>query len=382
MRPVIIDQADCIKSCTLIDDGSKKKLLIYTKEPAGFVTITDKDGRVFGEHSNFAEPYDFCTHIFYLPSEVLEQPLTLRFFNKERKEPRFYDPNAEINQTVILPEQIERIDREGFIEETDHHITPESITERVVCDGVISQILDCKNASGAPVRVFSLIVDTKKAKFSAGTAYDGYASCTEIQTVKEQAEEAIARGREVVAATNADFFDMFGDNSPSGLCVKDGRAIANPDSRKTFFGMDRAGNPVITSLIETPELIGQLECAVGGREIFLRDGELAELSLGESFSSVTHPRTAVGIREDGTVIMIVVDGRIPEYSNGASIVDLGRLMQYFGAKKAINLDGGGSSTMLVKLDGEMTILNRPADLVRPTELLIRPIYNSVQIIKR
>ena len=146
--------------------------------------------------------------------------------------------------------------------------------------------------------------------------------------------------------------------------------------------MDRAGNPVITSLIETPELIGQLECAVGGREIFLRDGELAELSLGESFSSVTHPRTAVGIREDGTVIMIVVDGRIPEYSNGASIVDLGRLMQYFGAKKAINLDGGGSSTMLVKLDGEMTILNRPADLVRPTELLIRPIYNSVQIIKR
>jgi len=57
-------------------------------------------------------------------------------------------------------------------------------------------------------------------------------------------------------------------------------------------------------------------------------------------------------------------------------------MQYFGAKKAINLDGGGSSTFIVKQEGELTMLNRPADLERPNEPLIREIFNSILIVKK
>lgn len=382
MRPIILNEKDCIKSCTLIDDGGKDKLVLCTCKPAGHVKITDADGRVFGEVGNHGEPYDLCTHIFYLPEESILRPMTVSFFDNDRRPPRFYDENAEINQTVLSPENIVTTDRGTFIAESDHHITPESITEAEVCDGVKYQILNCKNASGAPVRVFALFVDPKKAEISVGTANDGYAPNTEIQTVKGQAESAIANGRAVVAATNADFFDMFGNNAPSGLCVKDGRFLSNPDTKRSFFGADLNGTPIISSFAEAPELVGQLKSAVGGREIFLRDGELAEISLCEPFSYVCHPRTSAGIREDGTVILMVVDGRLPELSNGASIVDLGRLMQYFGAKKAINLDGGGSSTFLVNIDGEMTMLNRPADLHRPTEPLIRPIFNSVQIIKR
>ena len=70
---------------------------------------------------------------------------------------------------------------------------------------------------------------------------------------------------------------------------------------------------------------------------------------------------------------------MPERSTGASLIDLARLMQHFGMTKAINLDGGGSSTFLVMEEGEMTMKNRPADLERPTEPLIRDIYNSLQI---
>ena len=67
-------------------------------------------------------------------------------------------------------------------------------------------------------------------------------------------------------------------------------------------------------------------------------------------------------------------------SNGASLIDLARVMQSFGMETAINLDGGGSSTFIVRENGELVMKNRPADLQRPEEPLIRDIYNSLQIV--
>ena len=382
MKPIVLNETDYIKSCTCIDDNGRNRVVLRTNERAHYVTLTDADGRVYGEITNFGEPFDFTTHVFYLPEHVTDRPMTVNFINYSKKPSKFFANKGDAGQTTLSPETVTRTDRESFIAMSDHGVTPEKVTECEVCDGVSYQILECKNANGAPVRVFALFVDPAKAEFSAGTANDGYASHTEIQTVKGQAESAMANGRRVVAATNADFFDMFGNNAPAGLCVKDGRSISNADTMRNFFGMDLNGNPVISSYVESPELIGQLRAAVGGREIYLRDGELAELSLCEPFSYTPHPRTTVGIREDGTVIVMVVDGRLPELSNGASLVDLASLMKRLGAKKAINIDGGGSSTFLVNIGGEMTMLNRPADLVRPTEPLIRPIFNSIQVIQK
>lgn len=382
MKPIIIPEADYIKSCTRVDENGRNKVVLRTTERARYVTLTDADGHIYGELSNFDEPYDFTTHVFFLPPQATDRPMTVNFFNNSKKPSKFFEKRGDAGQTTLSPETVTATDRESFIAQTDNGITPVQVTEAEICDGVNYQILDCKNKAGAPVKVFALFVDPEKAEFSAGTANDGYAKDTEIQTVKGQAESAIANGRRVVAATNADFFDIFGNNAPAGLCVKDGRSIANPDSMRNFFGMDRSGKPVIANFVESPELIGQLRCAVSGREIYLRDGELSELSLCEPFSSISHPRTTVGIRSDGTVIILVVDGRLPEYSNGATIVDLGRLMQSLGAKRAINLDGGGSCTFLVNRGGELTMLNRPADLAHPTELLIRPIFNSIQVIQK
>ena len=77
---------------------------------------------------------------------------------------------------------------------------------------------------------------------------------------------------------------------------------------------------------------------------------------------VRHPRTAAGVSEDGhTLILVVVDGRQPGYSVGATLYDLGALMIRYGAKDAINLDGGGSTTFIYQpLDGP-AVLNRPSD---------------------
>jgi exopolysaccharide biosynthesis protein len=71
-----------------------------------------------------------------------------------------------------------------------------------------------------------------------------------------------------------------------------------------------------------------------------------------------NPRTAAGIREDGSLVLVVVDGRNPEHSIGASIPEMAGLMRHLGAIDAINLDGGGSSAMVV--NGELVGI--PSDM--------------------
>lgn len=68
------------------------------------------------------------------------------------------------------------------------------------------------------------------------------------------------------------------------------------------------------------------------------------------------PRTAVGIRPDGTLLILVADGR-SSVSAGLTLNELARYLQKLGAVQAVNFDGGGSSEMV--LDGH--IMNRPSD---------------------
>jgi exopolysaccharide biosynthesis protein len=76
-----------------------------------------------------------------------------------------------------------------------------------------------------------------------------------------------------------------------------------------------------------------------------------------------HPRTAIGINRNGRYFYIlVVDGRQPFYSAGATFVDLAELLIKQGAYIAMSLDGGGSSTVVIEgKDGEPVILNSPID---------------------
>ncbi len=58
-----------------------------------------------------------------------------------------------------------------------------------------------------------------------------------------------------------------------------------------------------------------------------------------------HPRTAIGQAEDGSIIMIVIDGRQPGYSIGITVGELAEMCLKYGAVQALNLDGGSSSIM-------------------------------------
>jgi uncharacterized protein YigE (DUF2233 family) len=106
--------------------------------------------------------------------------------------------------------------------------------------------------------------------------------------------------------------------------------------------------------------------AIGGAPRLVRDGNISvewgEEEIGESFSTTFHPRTAVGIsRDKKTVFLVTVDGRQPSLSIGINLQDLAQYMKELGAWDAMNLDGGGSSTMWVRNE----VTNRPSDATGP-----------------
>lgn len=80
-----------------------------------------------------------------------------------------------------------------------------------------------------------------------------------------------------------------------------------------------------------------------------------------------HPRTAIGVNHNGRwLYLVVVDGRQPFYSTGATYKELADLLLDLGAHYAMALDGGGSSTMVIQGDrGESSILNSPIDSYIP-----------------
>ncbi len=160
------------------------------------------------------------------------------------------------------------------------------------------------------------------------------------------------------AAVNGDFFS-WSTYDPGGLAVGDG-AFWHADNTweaGVEFGQDHA-------LIADPEEVLSEEDApawvsevVSGYPVLVEEGA-ALTSFSRSDCSDRHPRTAVGLSEDRrTLWLAVVDGR-SSASAGMTCAELADLMVDLGAWRAVNLDGGGSSTLWVEGEG---VVNDPSD---------------------
>jgi Tol biopolymer transport system component len=94
---------------------------------------------------------------------------------------------------------------------------------------------------------------------------------------------------------------------------------------------------------------------VGGTPLLVRDSQIVAEECSEALCR-RNPRTAIGINAKGQILLVVLDGR-REGSRGATLVEMAQVMRGFGAVHALNLDGGGSSTMVV--NGK--VMNVPSD---------------------
>ena len=155
------------------------------------------------------------------------------------------------------------------------------------------------------------------------------------------------------------------------VVVKDGRVVSNSRTVWTdravegrlLLGRGEGAEKLRTELpvgTRTAVVLGTVDAprvAISGDTELLRDGVLLTDDDGQ-----LHPRTAVGIDEDtGDVLLLVVDGR-QSFSRGYTKVETARMMRDLGAEDALNLDGGGSSTMVARrTSGRLGVLNSPSD---------------------
>lgn len=160
------------------------------------------------------------------------------------------------------------------------------------------------------------------------------------------------------AAINGDFFS-YADYSTSGLAVGQGDAWADTQDGDGYgfvvFGNDRAEIKLPGSHIAAAD--AWMQQLVSGRRRMVDEG-VPMASDGTELCDARHPRTAAGMSQDGrTLYLAVVDGRTTT-SVGMTCPELGTLMAELGAWSAINLDGGGSTTMWVGGEG---VVNSPSD---------------------
>ena len=102
--------------------------------------------------------------------------------------------------------------------------------------------------------------------------------------------------------------------------------------------------------------------ALSGRDWLVRDGAVAGWATAPDATSA-QPRSAIGIRADGQILMAAVDGRQPATSAGVTNADLAALLLGQGAMTAVSLDGGGSTTLYEREPGDVsaTLTNVPSD---------------------
>lgn len=197
-----------------------------------------------------------------------------------------------------------------------------------------------------------VIKNPKRIKIAYTNSLYKKGETTSQMAIQNNAVAAINGGAFVDTSSSANWTGNGG--TPSGVIISDGKVIFSDlksGESTTCMAMDAQGKLHVGSFtLQQLKDMGTTQ-AVSFGPVLIKNGKPLDLT-GMSASWGLAPRTAIGQRADGSIVMMVVDGRSIVNGLGASITELQSLMLTKGkCVNAINLDGGKSSTMY--LDGKI-----------------------------
>ncbi len=235
-----------------------------------------------------------------------------------------------------------------------------------------------------PVAVQLLELDPTRVNLEVALAGDK-------SPAKETVVEMVRR-KKALAGVNAGFF-VVATGEPAGVLKVGGRVVGTTELLRGAVGIRPASGrqPVRlvfdqVALSKHPSRANEFPLRrrfgtpaahwkasrdiVGGAGLLRRGGrslrpvDWVPEKVREGFTTDRHPRTMIGVGEKGAIWLITVDGRNPGVSLGMTFSELQRLAERVGLRDALNLDGGGSTTMVVR--GE--VINHPSDPTGPRKV--------------
>lgn len=238
-----------------------------------------------------------------------------------------------------------------------------NVSEGIILKSAVTSLFNSAQA------IYVVEIDTAGGSFEFGVAVAGPPLVTSAFAVQEKA----------IAAVNATFFNMKEGYNVHYVKVDDS-IVATTDEKE--FGIRATG--LFTAEGEAADIsqwgperedAGDIsaEDAIVSGPLLIDD--TVDMPLDSiSFNTNRHPRTMVGITGNGRLLFVVVDGRQPGYADGMSLFELRALAHSLGCTDALNLDGGGSTTMVVAGEGSNGVVNRPSGKVErpvPSILFVR-----------
>lgn len=172
-----------------------------------------------------------------------------------------------------------------------------------------------------------------------------------------------------------DFFPSSGDRvAPLGFSASQGSVYAFGNNKSPTLYISKTNQAQFNTL---PRKIYN---AISGTHMLVENGKLSA-DLGD-YRDSAQPRSAIGLDKAGKrLFLVVVDGRQPGYSEGIQLAELANLLIEVGVYQAMNLDGGGSSTLVVQgANGKTQVLNSPIHTSIPGRE--RPVANHLGVYAR
>ena len=282
----------------------------------------------------------------------------------------------------LLVAAVSALALDGFLFWRDHRPQPASLRETLF-EG-ITYIRDVRQEP-RPLIIHVVQIDLTTPGLSflvtPGNSIDGH-------EVRAQTASQFLSKYHLQLAINGDFFwpwwyHTIFDYYPHVDDPTDVNGFAA--SRGTVYSEERPGDPRPTLFLSQDnragidQPIGAVYNAISGLPLIVEVGRISTEIKPDEYYAGVHPRSAAGLNRDKrTLLLFVVDGRQPNYSEGVTLPELAQIAIEYGADSAFNLDGGGSSTLVIEDSaGRPQVLNSPIHASVPG--MERPVGNHLGV---
>ncbi|MBR5286577.1 MAG: phosphodiester glycosidase family protein [Clostridia bacterium] len=236
--------------------------------------------------------------------------------------------------------------------------------------GITQDINYAQTADGKQIVYYVATVDVNRDDVDLMVNYNNnkapVGSNIGLQRVEDQVAALVENNKDKenfhpIVATNGAGYNIT-TGVPSGLVVMNGVEYY-PVGAPAFFAILDDGKAVIASKDEYNNYKDRIKEGIQGfGAVLVKDGKI-NVTKTANYTANRASRTAIGIKADGSVVMMVLDGRQLPFSAGGAMEEIAQIMLDAGCVDAVNLDGGGSTTYMSKPAGsdDIKVVNRPSD---------------------